>query len=238
MSVVRRKTMKRQLLIIATAFGLGMGAIPSYQHLTKEPDVVPRPVFTPEAKPVLVTAEEIAAAVRADAFLVSSRSKATALVVVKSGVDISNNAPASSILDWLRKLWDFHRTRDRLTAEVSGEVLAGFDLRHITAANVVKNTDDEMVFNLGTPEFTGVLNDEMATKVMKRETGWFRLKDETLLLAAQALGEPMLLSTACKAGALTKAGGAGTEIIRRITIMLRSRGDRRTIRVIFNSRQC
>ncbi|MEK7462023.1 MAG: DUF4230 domain-containing protein [Patescibacteria group bacterium] len=229
--------MKKQFLIIAGVFFAGVGAIPTYQHLTT-PLVVPVPVFTPNEKPILVSAEEIAAAVRADAFLVSSRSKATAVAVVKSGVDISSDTPTDGWGAWLRQWWNYHTTRDRLTAEVSGEVLAGFDLKQITAANVVKNTDDEVVFNLGTPEFMGVLNDEMATKTIKRETGWFRLKDETLLLAAQALGEPALQSSACHDGALRTAGESGTEVVRRINNYLRLRGSRRSVQVIFTPRSC
>jgi hypothetical protein len=214
-----------------------MGAIPIFQHLTT-PKVIPAPVFVPETKPVLVSSAEIAAAVRADAFLVSSRSKATARVEVKSGVDISDDAPASGILDWLRKWWDYHRTRDRLEAEVSGEVLYGFNLLHISTANVVKNDEYEVVFNLGTPEFMGVLNDEMATKTINRETGWFRLKDETLLLAAQALGEPALQAAACGAGAHNTAGEAGTEVMQRINNYLRSRGSRQKVTFKFTPGRC
>lgn len=229
--------LRHYLALFGLTFGAGMGTFPLYQHLTT-PVVVPAPAFVPEAKPTLVSSEEIAAAVRADAFLVSSRSLAVAVVEVKSGVDISNDAPSSGVLDWLSKWWDYHATRDRLTAEVHGDVLAGFDLRHVTAANVVKNTEDEVVFNLGTPKFLGVLNNEMATKIIKRETGWFRLKDETLLLAAQALGEPALQSTTCRNGALRTGGESGTEIIGRITNLMRARGDNRKVRMIFTPGQC
>ena len=227
--------LRHHLLLVGTAFGLGMGAIPTYQHLY--PEVVPVPVFTETEKPTLVSAEEIAAIVRADAFLVSSRSPSTAKVVVRSGTDISSDAPTDSWWDWLRGLWDYHMTRDQLTAEVSGEVLAGFDLRGISAKNVTI-TNEEVVFNLGTPEFMGVLNNEMATKKVLRETGWFRVKDETLFLAAQALGEPELVAAACRKGALQTAGQSGTEIMGRINNLMRSRNDTRRVRVIFNPVRC
>jgi hypothetical protein len=137
----------------------------------------------------------------------------------------------------LRQWWDYHATRDRLTAEVTGTVLAGFDLRGINAKNV-SITDEEVVFNLGTPEFMGVLNDEMATKQVARETGWFRTKDETLLLAAQALGEPELKAAACRKDALQTAGESGTEIMSRITNLLLAHNDHRKVRMIFTPGRC
>lgn len=129
-------------------------------------------------------------------------------------------------------------TRDRFTAEVSGEVLAGLDLRGITAKNVTSFTDQEVVFNLGTPEFMGVLNDEMATKKVERVTGWFRIKDETLFLAAQALGEPELLAAACRKHALETAGQSGTETMSRIINYMRAKGDTRNVRTIFTPGRC
>jgi hypothetical protein len=228
--------LRYHILIIASVFGSGMGAIPAYQHLY--PEVVPAPVFTETEMPTLVSAEEIAAAVQADAFLVSSRSPSTAKVVVRSGSDISSDAPTDGWWAWLRQLWDYHMTRDRLTAQVSGEVLAGFDLRGVSAKNVVSSTNEEVVFNLGTPEFRGVLNDEMETKKLGRETGWFRVKDETLFLAAQALGEPELIAAACRKGALQTAGESGTEIMGRVTNLMRARGDTRRVQVIFNPGRC
>ena len=227
--------LSHNLLLVVTAFGLGMGAIPTYRHFY--PEVVPVPVFTETEKPALVSAEEIAAIVRSDAFLVSSRSPSTAKVVVRSGTDISSDAPTDAWWAWLRGLWDYHMTRDRLTAEVSGEVLAGFDLRGISAKNVTI-TDEEVVFNLGTPKFLGVLNNEMATKKVGRETGWFRVKDETLFLAAQALGEPELMATACHKGALQTSGQSGTEIMSRINNLMQSRYDTRRVRMIFTPGVC
>ncbi|MEN9920851.1 MAG: hypothetical protein RL538_744 [Candidatus Parcubacteria bacterium] len=228
--------LRYHLLFVGSAFGLGVGAIPAYQHLY--PEVVPAPVFTETEKPTLVSAQEIAAIVKADAFLVSSRGETVAEVTVRSGSDISNDAPTDGLWGWLREWWKRHTTRDRLTAHVSGEVLAGFDLRGVSAKNVVSSTNNEVVFNLGTPEFLGVLNNEMATKVVKRETGWFRVKDETLLLASQALGEPELLAAACRKGALQTAGESGTEIMSRINNLMRSRGDTRRVRVIFTPGRC
>jgi hypothetical protein len=116
-------------------------------------------------------------------------------------------------------------------------VLAGFNLRNITAANVV-TTNEEVVFNLGTPEFLGVLNDEMSTQQVERETGWFRTRDETLLLASQTLGEPALMAAACHDGALQTAGESGAEIVSRITNLLRAQNDTRRVRVIFTPGQC
>ncbi len=223
------------LLLAATFFGLGMGAIPTYRYF--QPEVVPMPVFTETEKPTLISAEEISALVKADAFLVSSRSPSTAKAVVRSGTDISSDAPTDGWWAWLRSLWDYHMTRDQLTAEVSGEVLAGFDLRGINAKNVTV-TNEEVVFNLGTPEFLGVLNNEMATKKVARETGWFRIKDETLFLAAQALGEPELMAAACRKGALQTAGQSGVEIMARINNYLRARDRKETVRVIFTPGVC
>jgi hypothetical protein len=220
--------------MVGTAFGLGMGTIPTYRHFY--PEVVPVAVFA-QARPVLVSAEEIAATIRADAFLVSSRGPATARVVVRSGTDISSDAPTNGLWEWVRASWDYHATRDRLTAEVSGDVLAGFNLRNITAANVV-TTNEEVVFNLGTPEFLGVFNDEMSTQQVERETGWFRTRDETLLLASQTLGEPALMAAACHDGALQTAGESGAEIVSRITNLLRAQNDTRRVRVIFTPGQC
>lgn len=216
-------------------FGAGMGILPLYQHLATS-EVVPAPVFA-QAKPILVSAEEIAAVVRADAFLVSARSYTTAKVEVKSGTDISTGAPTHGLWAGLRAWWEHHRTHDRLTVELSGEVLSGFNLQHVSAQNVASNYK-EVVFNLGTPEFMGVLNDEMATKFISRETGWFRVEDKTLLLASQALGEPKLMEAACKKGSLQTAGKSGTEILGRISNLLRARGDRRMVRVIFTPRSC
>jgi hypothetical protein len=218
------------LLLTSTAFGLGMGAIPTYRHFY--PEVVPAPVFTETKTPTLVSAEEIAAAVRSDAFLVSSRTNATARVGVRSGTDISSDAPTTGWWAWLRRWWYTQTTRDQLTADVSGEVLTGFNLRGISAKNVTV-TNNEVVFNLGTPEFLGVLNDEMATNVVKRETGWFRVKDETLLLASQTLGEPALMAAACHNGALQTA-----EILTRLNTLMRARDDNRSVRVIFIPRSC
>ncbi len=227
--------LRHYVALFGLTFGAGMGTIPLYQHLTT-PEVVPTPIFA-QAKPVLVSAEEIAAVVRADAFLVSARSYTTARVEVKSGTDISNNAPTDGWWAWIREWWNHETTRDRLTVEVSGEVLAGFNLQHVSAENIVTN-DEEVVFNLGTPEFMGVLNDEMATKFISRDTGWFRVEDKTLLLASQALGEPKLFEAACKKGTLQTAGTSGVEVMGRITNLLRARGDRRTVRVIFTPVQC
>ena len=227
--------LRHHLLLVGTAFGLGVGAIPTYRHFY--PAVVPVAVFSETEKPTLVSAEEIAAIVKADAFLVSSRSTVTAQVVVRSGTDISSDAPTDGWWVWLRQWWDYHTTRDRLTAEVSGEVLAGFDLRSINTKNVTA-TDEEVILNLGMSQFMGVLNDEMATKQVGRETGWFRIKDETLLLAAQALGEPELMAAACRKGALQTAGQSGTEIMGRITTLMQARHDTRRVRVIFTPRQC
>jgi Protein of unknown function (DUF4230) len=227
--------MKRRyyLVLLGLVFGAGVGTVPLYQHLTRPPPV---PVFA-QAKPVLVSAEEIAAVVRADAFLVSARSYSTARVEIKSGTDISSDAPADDWWKWVRNWWDYNRTRDRLTVEVSGDVLAGFNLQHIKTTNI-KVTNQEVIFDLGTPEFMGVLNDEMATKFVSRETGWFRVEDKTLFLAAQALGEPKLMETACNKGALQTAGTSGTEIMERITNLLRARGDQRDVKVIFTPGQC
>ncbi len=224
------------LALLGGTFGLGMGAIPLYRYLL--PEMVPAQVFTETERPALVSAQEIIAIVKADAFLMSSRSSVTAHVVVRSGTDISSDAPTDGWWDWLRSLWDYHMTRDRLTVEVSGEVLAGFNLRGISAKNIVSSTDKEVVFDLGSPEFLGVLNDEMATKKVVRETGWFKVKDETLFLAAQALGEPELMAAACRKGALQTAGESGTEILSRITTLMQARRDTRTVRVIFTPRRC
>lgn len=228
--------LRHHLLLLCSAFGLGMGAFPTYHYFF--PKFVPEPVFTETETPTLVSAEEIAAAVQSDAFLVSSRTDATAEVVVRSGTDISRDAPTDGWWDWLRAWWDYHLTRDRLTARVSGKVLAGFDLRDINAQSVTTFTTNEVVLNLGTPEFMGVLNDEMATQMVKRETGWFRIQDDTLLLAAQTLGEPELKAAACRAGALQTAGESGAEIMSRITTLMRARNDNRTVRVIFNPGNC
>jgi hypothetical protein len=228
--------LRYHLLLVGTAFVLGMGAIPTYRHFY--PEVVPAPVFTETEKTARVYAEEIAVAVQADAFLVSSRTNVTARVVVRSGSDISSSAPTDGWWAWLRQLWNYHMTRDQLTAEVSGEVLFGFDLRGVSAKNVISSTDKEVIFNLGTPEFKGILNNEMATKKVARETGWFRIKDETLFLAAQALGEPELLAAACRKGALQTAGESGTEIMGRVTNLMRARGDTRKVRVIFTPGRC
>lgn len=227
--------LRYHLALLGFTFGAGLGTIPLYQHLTT-PDVVPVPVFA-QAKPVLVSAEEIAAVVRADAFLVSARAYTTAKVEVKSGTDISTDAPTNGWWAWLRAWWEHHRTRDRLIVIVSGEVLAGFNLQHVSAKSVAAN-DKEVIFNLGAPEFMGVLNDEMATKEIARDTGWFRVEDKTLLLASQAMGEPKLFEAACKRGTLQTAGMSGTEVMGRITNLLRARGDRRMVRVIFTPRSC
>lgn len=223
------------LLMMTGAFMLGLGALPAYKHFY--PEVTPEPVFTETKKPVLVSAEAIAAVVRSDAFLVSSRTDTTAQVEVKSGTDISSDAPASGLWSWLRKQWDHQRTRDRLTVNVSGVVLAGFNLQNISAGNV-RTTDTEVVFDLGTPEFLGVLNDEMATEFVNRETGWLRVADTTLFLAAQAMGEPKLKDEACKQGALDVAGESGVEIMTRITTLLRTHDDQRQVRVVFSPLTC
>ena len=103
----------------------------------------------------------------------------------------------------------------------------------------VNIADDSIVlFDLGTPQFLGVLNDELATKFVSRETGWFRVADKTLYLAAQALGEPKLKTAACKKGALQTAGESGTEIVSRITNLLRAHDDDRTVRVVFTPIRC
>jgi len=226
---------QHHLLLLAGVFGLGMGAIPAYKYL--HPEAEPEPVFVETQLPTLISAEVIAASVRSEAFLVSSRTYATARVEVRSGTDISSDAPAEGVLSWARRTWKHHTTRDRLTVDVSGAVLAGFDLENISAENV-RATDTEVVFDLGTPQFLGVLNDELATKFVSRETGWFRVADKTLYLAAQALGEPKLKTAACKKGALQTAGESGTEIVSRITNLLRAHDDDRTVRVVFTPIRC
>lgn len=217
------------------SFVLGIGVIPAYKYMTTPEPV---PVFVEQTMPVLVSAEEIAAAVRADAFLVSSRTDVVAKVTVRSGTDLSSDAPTYGWWAAFRSWWTQKSTRDRLTVNVTAEVLAGFNLQDISDENVVVNNDDEVVFDLGKPKFLGVLNDEMATKFVSRETGWFRTKDETLYLAAQALGEPKMFSAACRKGALSTAGESGSEIMTRITNLMRAQGDSRKIRVIFTSVRC
>lgn len=229
--------MKKRYVVVTglVSFALGIGVIPTYKYVTA-PE--PMPVFVEQKMPALVGAEEIAAAVRADAFLVSSRSEVTARVTVRSGTDISDDAPTTGWFAWFRSWWTKQTARDRLTVNVTGEVLAGFDLRDIGTENITVNDTSEVVFDLGRPEFLGILNNEMATEFVSRNTGWFRTKDQTLYLAAQALGEPKIFSAACQEGALSTAGESGSEIMTRISNLMRAQGDNRRIRVIFTSVRC
>lgn len=211
--------------LLGGSFVAGVGATLLWQHLDSP-------------KPSLLSADEIVAVVRADAFLVSSRSTVTARVVVKSGADKSTDAPTTGLWEWFWREWSVSTSRDRLTAHVEGDVLAGFDLRNISAENVVENTSTHVVFNLGTPEFLGVIDNEQATRVISRETGWLRVKDETLLHATQWVAKERLVSGACRKGALATAGTAGSQTIAKIANAMKAAGDNRTVKVMYTPGKC
>lgn len=193
----------------------------------------------PPLPPIIVEDAVIVKALRAKAFLISAEAPASATITLKAGADKSTNMPAA---DWWQAIlngWTRVRTKDSVTIRVAGVAEAGFDLRTISADNLVRSTQNEVVLNLGTPTMRPIRIDPVSTKTLRREVGGLNFGvDVHLPFDAQDKAADAIGKAACQKGLLKKAGTSGVETIARITDLLRARGDVRSVRVIFTPGQC